>query len=39
VYGEGKDAKGQATAAINIRCLEDIDLARIPVTPFDGRSR
>jgi len=39
VYGEGKDAKGQAMAAINIRSLEDIDLASIPVTPFDGRSR
>jgi len=26
-------------AAINIRCLEEIDLASIPVTHFDGRSR
>ena len=38
-YGEGSDAKGSRTAAINIRCLEDIDLASIPVTHFDGRSR
>jgi len=38
-YGEGKDAKGNAMAAINVRCLEDIDLAAIPVTHFDGRSR
>lgn len=38
-YGEGTDPKGQATAAINLRCLEDVDLATIPVTAFDGRSR
>ena len=25
-------------AAVNIRCLEGIDLAAIPVTDFDGRS-
>jgi hypothetical protein len=37
-YGEGTDPKGQRTAAINIRCLEDIDLASIPVTHYDGRS-
>jgi hypothetical protein len=38
-YAEGKDSKGKDMAAINIRCLEDIDLAAIPVTHFDGRSR
>ena len=37
-YGEGTDPQGNRMAAINIRCLEDIDLASIPVTPFDGRS-
>jgi hypothetical protein len=37
-YGEGRDPKGNAIAAINIRCLDGIDLAAIPVTPFDGRS-
>jgi len=25
--------------AVNIRCLEGIDLESIPVTHFDGRSR
>jgi hypothetical protein len=25
-------------AAINIRCLEDVDLASVPVKNFDGRS-
>ena len=37
-YGEGTDPKGGRMAAVNIRCLEDIDLASIPVTPYDGRS-
>ena len=37
-YGEGADAKGNAMAAINVRCLEGIDLASIPVHDFDGRS-
>lgn len=37
-YGEATDAKGVPTAAINIRCLEDIDLASIPVKQFNGRA-
>jgi hypothetical protein len=37
-YGEGTDPKGNRMAAINIRCLEDIDLDAIPVTHYDGRS-
>lgn len=37
-YGEGTDAKGNAMAAINIRCLEGIELETIAVTQFDGRA-
>ena len=37
-YGEGTDPKGQAMAAINIRCLEGIDISAIPVRNFDGRA-
>jgi hypothetical protein len=37
-YGEGVDPKGNAMAAVNIRCLEDIDLAAVPVQHFDGRA-
>ncbi len=37
-YGEGVDSKGQRMAAINVRCLESVDLAAIPVKNFDGRS-
>ena len=37
-YAEAKDPKGNPMAAINIRCLEDIDLASVPVQHFDGRA-
>ncbi len=37
-YADGTDGKGNSMAAINVRCLEDIDLEKIPVTHFDGRS-
>lgn len=37
-FGEGKDPKGNAIAAVNIRCLEDIDLDTVPVTHYDGRA-
>ncbi len=37
-YGEGVDPKGNAMAAINIRCLEGLDLDAIPVQHFDGRA-
>jgi hypothetical protein len=37
-YAEAVDPKGNPTAAINIRCLEAIDLASIPVKNFDGRA-
>lgn len=37
-YGEGVDPQGNKMAAINIRCLENVDLAAVPVQHFDGRS-
>ena len=37
-YGEGVDQKGNAMAAINLRCVEDLDLSKVPVQHFDGRS-
>ena len=37
-FGEGTDPKGNKMAAINIRCLEGIELDTVPVTHFDGRS-
>jgi hypothetical protein len=38
-YADGVDPVGNAIGAINIRCLEDVDLASVPVTEFDGRSK
>ena len=37
-YGEGIDPKGNSVAAINIRCLEGVELEKIPVKHFDGRA-
>lgn len=37
-YAEANDPKGNPMAAINIRCLEGIDLSTIKVTHYDGRS-
>lgn len=36
-YGEGTGPKGKSMAAVNIRCLENIDLDSIAVTHFNGR--
>lgn len=38
-YAEGTDPKGNAMAAVNVRCLEGIDLEQVKVTHFDGRSK
>jgi len=38
-YGEGTDPKGNRIAAVNLRCLADVDLASVPVTHFDGRAK
>jgi hypothetical protein len=37
-FGEGTDPNGNVMAAINIRCIEDIDLTTIPVQHYDGRA-
>jgi hypothetical protein len=37
-FGFGSNPKTGATAAINVRCLENFDLASIKRTPVDGRS-
>ena len=35
--GVGRD--GTPTVAVNTRCLDGIDVARLNITPFDGKSR
>lgn len=37
-FGEGADPQGNRMAAVNIRCLEDINLAAVAVKNFDGRA-
>lgn len=37
-YAEAQDPAGNRMAAVNIRCLENIELDKIPVRHFDGRS-
>ncbi|GAA5785011.1 aldehyde-activating protein [Chitiniphilus shinanonensis] len=37
-FGIGTDPHGNEIAAINARCLEDIDLAALERQPYDGRS-
>ncbi|MGB0219740.1 MAG: GFA family protein [Sinimarinibacterium flocculans] len=37
-FGEGTDPKGQRMAAINVRCLDGVDLDALPVHRFDGRA-
>jgi hypothetical protein len=38
-YAEGVGPDGKPMIAVNVRCLENVDLAAIPVTHFDGRSK
>jgi hypothetical protein len=35
-FGFGKDPKGNLTAAINVRCLEDVDPLKVKRKFFDG---
>ena len=37
-FARGIGPDGREMIAINVRCLEDVDLASLPVRPFDGRS-
>jgi hypothetical protein len=38
-FGEGKLPTGEEMAAINIRCLETVDLSEVKPIPFNGRDR
>jgi len=37
-FGFGKDPKGADTAAVNVRCLEEVELADLKRMKFDGRN-
>lgn len=36
-FGEGVAPNGDAMAAINVRCLEDVDIAALTIQHFNGR--
>ena len=37
-FSEGVGPDGKAMVAINLRCAEDVDLAQVEITSFDGAS-
>lgn len=37
-FGEGTDPKGNTMAAINVRCIEDLDIDSVKVQRHDGRN-
>ncbi|MBJ6766149.1 GFA family protein [Myxococcaceae bacterium JPH2] len=38
-FGQGKGPDGQEMYAINVRCLDGVDVSTLKVVPFDGKSR
>lgn len=38
-FGFGTDPAGKATAAVNVRCLDGVDVAAVKKVAFDGLSR
>jgi hypothetical protein len=38
-FGRGKGPDGSDMVAVNVRCLENVDLTKVPVHPYDGRSK
>jgi hypothetical protein len=38
-FGFGKDAEGMDTVAVNVRCIPDIDYAKLKVFHYDGKSK
>lgn len=37
-FGFGKDPQGTEMAAVNVRCLEDVDPSSLAIRKIDGRS-
>lgn len=37
-FARGSAPDGAEMVAVNVRCLDDVDLAALTLTPFDGRS-
>ncbi|PIR75045.1 MAG: GFA family protein [Candidatus Magasanikbacteria bacterium CG_4_9_14_0_2_um_filter_42_11] len=37
-FGRGKDQDGNDTVAVNVRCLEDVDLTKLEPYHYDGKN-
>jgi hypothetical protein len=37
-FSRGVAPNGEDTFAVNLRCLDDVDLSALKITPFDGKS-
>jgi hypothetical protein len=37
-FSRGQTPDGKEVVAINVRCLDDVDVASLKTTPFDGKS-
>jgi hypothetical protein len=37
-FARGKDPSGREMVAVNVRCLDDVDLDAVTITKIDGRS-
>ena len=38
-FARGKGPDGNEMVAINVRCLDGVDIANLKLTPYDGRSK
>jgi hypothetical protein len=38
-FAQGRKPDGSEHVAVNVRCLEGVDIATLETMPFDGRSR
>jgi len=38
-FARGNDKEGNATAAINVRCLEGVDIVTLKTFHYDGKSK
>lgn len=37
-FGEGTMPDGKKVNSINLRCIEDLDISKLPIQHFDGKS-
>jgi hypothetical protein len=39
VFARGKKPDGTEVVALNVSCIDGIDLSKVAMTPIDGRNR